>query len=50
VPRCVLPFQSAGYGILPQGIGRFGFERPMMMGPSAHLGHDLSGASDDAEG
>jgi hypothetical protein len=50
VPRCVLSFQNAGNGILPQGIGRFGSERPMTMAPWAHLGRDLAGASDDAEG
>ena len=26
-------FRTLGNGILPQGIGRFGSERPMTMGP-----------------
>jgi hypothetical protein len=43
-------FRTLGNGILPQGIGRFGSERPMTMRPWAHLGHDLAGASDDAQG
>ena len=37
-------------GIQPQGIGRFWFERPIAMGPSTHLGHDLRVRSEGAKG
>ena len=35
---------------LPQGIGRFWFEKPITMGPLTHLGRDINVISNGAKG